>query len=708
MKFSHGRYYVRNPLIFAQFDFSYYVTGFISGNFDQQQRDEVCSTLLEAVQLYNARCVIGEVVTIDPNYPGVVQVNGYVVYEFYSVPSALDLALAEVNRNNAVAALTTTTEFPTLSGDLNCECKGFYMPDKSPVNTTVFQYENIPGILGPGQCASKLLGDGTVNAVVGIDISPDNYMKFCSDPPIPGGVTGTPGATPGTCRIFGVTNDLCLPSEPGENAALDDNSEGTGGTWGVRNDLTPKIESHGAGYITAPEVYIDPPLWERAVGVQITNLNTSGSVCDGPDDPTNQCGIAPGSLPSGYGYDPENPPSYKVYHVGNRVEECEDGTVSIGQTETADAGRIIDIALPQACAINGSIVDYTAYLVIDSPPPQQNATAISLIEGGQVVSIIVTDPGFYKFSGPYSGEIGWSIDPPDCGGDSGKLCSTDLSVQLMDPQKVIITPLDELPDDDPESMCRAISINTLSSKVCSSPSLTALDDSMVMFGEPAFGNCGVLSSFRAEPSSLQTYRCGVIPQGFNSTIVPEPTDTPTPSPTPPPPTPTPTPSPTPSPTPEPTTTPSPTPSPTPEPTTTPCSPWIGTYTFESVHCPGRYLAFPFNCYDTIVRFGSQKTYPRGRTNWTLNAEPNTFTNIRADRNCLKTILASNTRPSLGSGIITWQYKLESTPGDCNVVSMQAKSGQQAGKHLGVLTDCSGFFWRKYGTGALATWRLKQV
>jgi hypothetical protein len=162
-------------------------------------------------------------------------------------------------------------------------------------------------------------------------------------------------------------------------------------------------------------------------------------------------------------------------------------------------------------------------------------------------------------------------------------------------------------------------------------------------------------------------------------------------------------SPSPSPSPSPTPSPSPSSSVSPSPSLS-CNNYVGAYRIRSVFCDRRYLSAALNCSDSIVRLRSTHQALLPRTIWRLNAKPNTFTNIRSSRECDRTILASNARPSLGSGTATWQFQV--TPrAVCSRVTLKAKSGQAVGKYLGVRSDCNGLYWRSRGNSKYATWDL---
>lgn len=141
---------------------------------------------------------------------------------------------------------------------------------------------------------------------------------------------------------------------------------------------------------------------------------------------------------------------------------------------------------------------------------------------------------------------------------------------------------------------------------------------------------------------------------------------------------------------------------------TTCENYEGPYYLESLSCPGSYLSVATKCNDTIVRL--HKYYQAGkrskyRRDFIINAAPNTYTSIQSKgrSQCSKNILASNRKPSFGTNS-AWQYKIIPN-GDCETVGLKAKSGDGKGAFLGVRSDCSGFYWRKYGSQANAQWRM---
>lgn len=157
---------------------------------------------------------------------------------------------------------------------------------------------------------------------------------------------------------------------------------------------------------------------------------------------------------------------------------------------------------------------------------------------------------------------------------------------------------------------------------------------------------------------------------------------------------------------DPTSTPQPCPSPPPDGT---CATKIsGKFRLESMACPEKYIGFAKSCSNTDVNLRTLEQAQGSRTHWYFNGTVDTYSNLQTvGRSCKKTILASNRDLSLGSGTVTWQYRISYPTAECDVISLNAKSGQGKDKYLGVRSDCSSFYWRK-SAGRLSTWRLVNV
>ena len=142
-----------------------------------------------------------------------------------------------------------------------------------------------------------------------------------------------------------------------------------------------------------------------------------------------------------------------------------------------------------------------------------------------------------------------------------------------------------------------------------------------------------------------------------------------------------------------------------------CDSYSGTYRFESMSCPGKYLSVSTSCDDTKARLDTAAqagSDSESRRDWAISANPYKYTNIVSEgrAGCSKNILASNTVPTFGSGASLWQYKIMPTD-TCSVVNLKAKSGDGKDKFLGVKSDCSGFYWRSGGSGDNAKWKMME-
>ena len=100
--------------------------------------------------------------------------------------------------------------------------------------------------------------------------------------------------------------------------------------------------------------------------------------------------------------------------------------------------------------------------------------------------------------------------------------------------------------------------------------------------------------------------------------------------------------------------------------------------------------------------------PGVRNRWNITAEASQFTNIISQRNCSRTILASNGSPSLGTGR-SWQYSIVPVdPSDCMVVNLVAKRRPGEDVYLATKSDCERFQWFTRGVSKYSQFELLPI
>jgi hypothetical protein len=242
-----------------QIVFSFVVPGYTVFSFGADQRNAICAGILPAqpgLGNPNVQCNIGDVSTFNGSS---VLVNGYALYSWNAVPSAVDLNAVTAVRDQRVEQLTTNTrnQFSLVGVTPNCACNGMGPVTASSTSPDSF-YNTLSGIPGPVQCGAKLVYNtasptGVIN-VVGVDDGSTfggNYGKYCSTPAVSGGVVGVPGA--GSCRQYGVLASAvggieatCTnPPPPVAGAINSANVCGAGGT---------NPTNGGSGYSAPPAV----------------------------------------------------------------------------------------------------------------------------------------------------------------------------------------------------------------------------------------------------------------------------------------------------------------------------------------------------------------------------------------------------------------------------------------------------------------------
>lgn len=177
----------------------------------------MCNNVLIDVPSSNAvpKCVIGDVASFNASS---LIVNGAAFYEWTKSPSITEYNTAVALTNGRAVALTvnssTIFDPKILEVAPRCACKGLEKITASV--TTEFKYDTVlPGIpngaSGPAQCAARLIYNTAINnavsTIIGLDDGSTNAFnvgKFCSTPPVKGGVEGVPGVK--SCRVYGVVS----------------------------------------------------------------------------------------------------------------------------------------------------------------------------------------------------------------------------------------------------------------------------------------------------------------------------------------------------------------------------------------------------------------------------------------------------------------------------------------------------------------------
>lgn len=266
--------------------FSLEVGGFVESTFGQAQKDDVCNKMQAQIPGPTV-CTVSDVSTIQSTFPLSVRVNGFLFQQFFSSPTAQELAISgSFFSTLETQVLTNRTFFAPLTATSNCECKGPNTPITS-YSGTAYSFEApmggaLAGIPGPAYCSARLAfaDAASINSVIGIDsgvLVAGNKGKFCSSPAIAGGVVGTPGTTP--CNVYGVTNNI-----PGAQASFltpvaAQFNPTSGALLYVSLDTTTANQNRG--YPSAPTVsFPSPGTAATAVSTAFCDVTSAGVVSD--------------------------------------------------------------------------------------------------------------------------------------------------------------------------------------------------------------------------------------------------------------------------------------------------------------------------------------------------------------------------------------------------------------------------------------------
>ena len=689
-----------------QISFSFVVPGYTALTFGTDQRNAICGGILPVEPGLGdptVECNIGDVSTFNGSS---VLVNGYALYSWNAVPSAVNLNAVTSVRDQRVQQLTTNTggQFSLAGVTPNCACNGMGPVTASSTSQDSF-YNSLSGIPGPVQCGAKLVYNtasptGVIN-VVGVDdgsTSAGNFGRYCSTPAVSSGVLGVPGA--GSCRQYGVlasavggTEATCTnPPPPIAGAINSANVCGVGGSSPTNG---------GSGYSVAPQVIVSAP--NPISATVATTLNGASPIftvinrlSNGPYSGVPSASLGGGICISAACRGPFDSfvSAIGVLTQGNR---CLDSDLSVGMIGT----NVDTVSLPGAvtCAFAPSVTISTAFI-----QPPVTAQIVASIANGVVTNLIVTNAG----SG-YRNAPSITMTVPGGSPNVGKLCGPN-PIQGL-PSGYNVPSVVSLNGE-----CQPLGLDTFKLQVCSVPSVAN-----GAWQELGIGTCDAVSYFRADPTSVNIKSCAVLPQLFTTDVnIP---DSPPPPPSPPPPDASPPPpdaSPPPpdaSP-PPPDASPPPPPSPEPEPIPDPSPPpprplvcrYNGDYTIRSTYsrCNKYYLASATDrkCSrdDVDLKTFRQVSSKPSRRVWEFSttavdgeSDP---TNIEATArsDCRDKNLAAPSNPSkglrVGGRAWKWQVVPAGSGTSCDSVNLISQNRQRKGDrpYLAVRRNCKGFFY----------------
>ena len=672
-----------------QIVFSLVVPGYTAFSFGTDQRNAICAGILPVEPGLgdpNVECNIGDVSTFNGTSA---LVNGYALYSWNTVPSAVNLNAVTALRDERVEQLTTNTrnQFSLVGVTPNCACNGMSPVTASSTSQNSF-YNTLSGIPGPVQCGAKLvyntaISTGVIN-VVGVDdgsTSAGNYGKYCSTPAVSGGVVGVPGV--GSCRQYGVlasavggTEATCTNPFPPVNGAINTaNVCGAGGSSPTNG---------GSGYLSPPVVIVSAPNPISATVItSMSGVTPSFTVINrlsnGPYAGVPSASLGGARCVSASCSGPfDSFVSIGVLAQGNL---CLDSDVLVRMIGT----NVDTVSLPgqAACSFAPSVTISSA--LIQQPVTAQITARVS---NGVVTNLIVTNAGSGYRTAPSI-----TMTVPGGSPNIGKLCGPN-PIQGL-PSGYNVPSVVSLNGE-----CQPLGLDTYKLEVCSVPSVPN-----GAWQELGIGTCDAVSYFRADPTSVATRSCAVLPQMFTTDVtIPAP---PPPPPSPPPPDASPPP-------PDASPPPPPSPQPIPNPSPPPPRPLVcrynGDYTIRSTYfkCNKYYLASATDrqCSDDDVEL---KTYRQvssrpSRRVWEFSttavdgeSDP---TNIEATArsDCRDRNLAAPRNPSkglrVGGRAWKWQIVPAGSGTSCDSVNLisQNRLRNNDRPYLAVLSNCKGFFY----------------
>lgn len=670
-----------------QISFSFVVPGYTALTFGTDQRNAICGGILPAEPGLGdpkVECSIGDVSTFNGSS---VLVNGYALYGWNAVPSAVNLNAVTAARDQRVQQLTTNTggQFSLAGVTPNCACNGMGTVTASSTSQDSF-YNTLSGIPGPVQCGAKLVYNtanptGVIN-VVGVDdgsSSAANFGRYCSTPAVSGGVAGVPGA--GSCRQYGVlasavggTEATCTnPPPPVAGAISSANVCGVGGSSPTNG---------GSGYSVAPTVIVSAP---NPISATVTTTMNGATptfvvinrVSNGPYSGVPSASLGGGTCASAAC---SGPVISFVSAIGvlTQGKRCLDSDVSVGMIGT----NVDTVSLPGAvtCAFSPSVTVSPSFI-----QPPVTAQIVATIANGVVTNLIVTNAGSGYRSAPSI-----TMTVPGGSPNIGKLCGPS-PIQGL-PSGYNVPSIVSLNGE-----CQPLGLDTYKLRVCSVPSVAN-----GAWQELGIGTCDAVSYFRADPTSLNTRSCAVLPQMFTTDVNIPASPPPPPSPPPPDASPPPPPSPKPEPIPD--------PSPPPPPPRPLVCRYNGDYTIRSTYykCSKYYLASATDkkCSqdDVDLKTFRQVSSSPSRRVWELSttavdgeSDP---TNIEATARseCRDRNLAAPSNPSkglrVGGRAWKWQVVPSGSGTSCDSVNLisQNRLRNKDRPYLAVRSNCKGFFY----------------
>eukprot|EP00890_Picochlorum_soloecismus_P001522 jgi/Picsp_1/2370/NSC_05833-R1_hypothetical protein M23134_02055 [Microscilla marina ATCC 23134] len=681
--------------------FSLIVPGYTAQNFGAAQRQAICDGVLADSGLSNSKeeCRLGSLSTFNATS---VLVNGYSWYTWTATPSVTDLNVVTAVRNEQVVQLTKNTSalFPSLKGTYpNCACLGTSQVTAS--STTPFDFAvNLTGIPGPVQCGARLIYNpadpvGIIN-VVGVDdgsVTNGNLGKFCSTPPVEGGVSGTPGS--GSCRQYGVvasssgtTQATCTNPPTPTTGAID-----TTNVCSAAGGTTPTDK--GKGYTSVPAVTVSAPnpLAAEAVATlsgaapvfTVTNSGSNGPY-NGKPSVTLGGGTCVSATCTGTVLE-------IIDALGNTAKDptCLASDVVVTMDKATAGAKVTGTSLPAGtrCTSPPTVAFSSALL-----QPSVTAQIVAVIDAGLVQSLIVTNAGSGYRSAPTV-----TIAAPAGSTDLGKLCGPSpiaglgSSISYTTPTPITTS-----------GMCQPLGRDTFANKVCSIPA--AVNGGI--YEALGVGTCNAVSAFRVEPTATTTSTCGVLGQTFVTTVAPSPASPPATPPASPPATP-----------------PASPPATPPSPTPLVCR-YDGIYELRPLYspCNGYYIASgtDSDCSNNFVnlrRFNQLGGKP-ARKNWRLATvatgslgTPTTVEAVaRARCTTSKYLAAPNLQNSgyqLKVGGNAWEWQVVPYPGSksCEEVNLISQNNLDSRAFLEVPRTCTRFLYNATD-GGRQRFRIKKV
>ena len=732
----------------VQMVFSIIIPSYTPISFDAARKASLCTALTAGWVAVNGfpNCTITSVVSF--NATGVITA-GYAYFSWNVNPTVITMFSATTLRDNRVAALLndiTSVLGAAFPGSApNCACNGIDIVTQP--STTAYNYStNIT--VGPMQCGARLTYNSAVvtNVLnqVGIDdgsVTAANLGKFCSTPPVVGGVVGIPGSVP--CRQYGV-----IASALGTTQAVVNNagSQGvsilTGALIGV--DFTGG--NAGNGYSLPPAVTVGPPnpLGVDPVTFALTTGQPAGlyTATSAPFLPTSNgpyFGVPFGTITgstcvdvgTGAGVNARCTGAVTVLTDGNGIsrtgrlctsDDFNNGALcgaagAPGPCVTLTGTVITKILFPGSATTYCTLAPTVTLATNTLQAPVTAQVSASVGANGAIASLIVTSGGSGYRTNP---TVTIAAPPTD---QLGKLCSSTpiptLSTNIAYPPSITagVTLL---------GSCRPLGRNTLTNRVCSIPSVAGGEwNPLDTF------TCNVQSSFINQPNATVSGNCGILSQSFVTVVFTAPSPPP-PPPFPPPPPPSPTPTPTSTPTPSPTSTPNPTsrPTPTSNPSGRTCI-YDGIYRIESYGCAGQYITYNLGsksvCGDVTLLLRNGKQAPGLQNQWRLQASytvgevldprPIVAVGRTTSQSCKSQgayqLAPRNEQPwiRLGGSAFTFRIQPINPYVNCNVVRIQAIQGDYAGNYLGYRAPCynqENWIWGAKTSASNMQWNLRRV